>query len=99
MLVVGAGAPESLAWNGHWDWAVLDFGHLWTRRCRNLGQCDSRLYVLNSDVKLHPLLAFISVLGGLQWLGLWGVFIGPVVASCLHALIEIFNTELIFALG
>lgn len=53
-----------------------------------------RTYVLNSDTKLHPLLAFISILGGLQVLGLWGVFIGPIVASCLHALIQIFNHEL-----
>jgi hypothetical protein len=54
-----------------------------------------RAYVLNSDTKLHPLLAFISVLGGLQVLGLWGVFIGPIVASCLHALVQIFNHELV----
>lgn len=53
-----------------------------------------RSYVLNSDVKLHPLLAFISVLGGLQWLGLWGVFVGPVIASCLYALATIVNEEL-----
>ena len=53
-----------------------------------------RTYVLQSDAKLHPLLAFVSVLGGLQVMGLWGVFIGPIVASCLHALIQIFNTEL-----
>jgi predicted PurR-regulated permease PerM len=62
-----------------------------------VGSLDNliRAYVLNSDVKLHPLLAFISVLGGLQWIGLWGVFVGPVIASCLHALIEIFNKELL----
>ncbi|WP_437201094.1 AI-2E family transporter [Planctomicrobium sp. SH664] len=54
-----------------------------------------RTYVLNSNVKLHPLLAFISVLGGIQTMGLWGVFIGPIVASCLHALVKIFNLELI----
>lgn len=53
-----------------------------------------RSYVLNSDVKLHPLLAFISVLGGLQWLGLWGVFVGPVIASCLYAMVTIINEEL-----
>jgi hypothetical protein len=53
-----------------------------------------RTYVLNSDAKLHPLLAFVSVLGGLQSMGLWGVFIGPIIASCLHALVQIFNTEL-----
>lgn len=53
-----------------------------------------RTYVLNTNVKLHPLLAFISVLGGIQALGLWGVFIGPIVASCLYALVKVFNTEL-----
>ncbi len=53
-----------------------------------------RTYVLNSNVKLHPLLAFISVLGGIQALGLWGVFIGPIIACCLYALIKIFNIEL-----
>jgi predicted PurR-regulated permease PerM len=54
-----------------------------------------RTYVLKSDTKLHPLLAFISVMGGLQVLGLWGVFIGPIVASCLHALVRIFNHEIV----
>lgn len=54
-----------------------------------------RTYVLQSNVKLHPLLAFISVLGGVQALGLWGVFVGPIVASCLHALVRIFNSELL----
>jgi predicted PurR-regulated permease PerM len=57
-----------------------------------------RAYVLNTDTKLHPLLALVSVLGGIQTLGLWGVFIGPIVASCLYALVRIFNTEL-FALS
>ncbi|RLS54761.1 MAG: AI-2E family transporter [Planctomycetota bacterium] len=65
-----------------------------------IGMLDNvvRAYVLNSDTKLHPLLAFVSVLGGIQALGLWGVFIGPIVASCLYALVTIFNTEL-FALS
>ena len=53
-----------------------------------------RTWVLKSDTRLHQLLAFVSVLGGLQVMGLWGVFIGPIVACCLHSLIEIFNSEL-----
>lgn len=52
-----------------------------------------RTYVLQSDAHLHPLLAFVSVLGGVQMMGLWGVFIAPIVAAILHALIVIFNTE------
>lgn len=53
-----------------------------------------RTYALNSNTKLHPLLAFVSVLGGIEAMGLWGVFIGPIVACCLHALVKIFNVEL-----
>lgn len=53
-----------------------------------------RAYVLHSNVKLHPLLAFVSVMGGIELMGLWGLFVGPVIASCLHALVKIFNTEL-----
>ncbi len=82
-----------MTYNGDWVWALLlaiyGFGFV--------GMLDNiiRAYVLNSDAKLHPLLAFVSVLGGLQVMGLWGVFIAPVIASCLYALIRIFNEELV----
>lgn len=61
-----------------------------------IGMLDNviRVHVLQTDTKLHPLLAFVSVLGGVHAMGLWGVFIGPIVACCLHALVGIFNTEL-----
>ncbi|QDU40284.1 putative inner membrane protein [Maioricimonas rarisocia] len=78
---------------GHWIQATL----LAIYGAAFVGVLDNvvRTYVLNTDIKLHPLLALISVLGGLQVLGLWGVFIGPIVASCLHALVRIFNHELV----
>ncbi|MEW4526439.1 AI-2E family transporter [Maioricimonas sp. JC845] len=78
---------------GHWIQASL----LAIYGAGFVGVLDNivRTYVLNTDIKLHPLLALISVLGGLQVLGLWGVFIGPIVASCLHALVRIFNHELV----
>jgi len=81
-----------LAWQGHWGQAVF----LTAVGSLLIGTMDNviRTYVLHSDAKLHPLLAFVSVLGGLQLMGLWGVFVGPIVASCLHALVQIFNTEL-----
>lgn len=90
-LVWGVGALW-LGWNGHWWEASLlaIYGAVFVGFLDNV----IRSYVLHSNVKLHPLLAFVSVLGGLQVLGLWGVFIGPIVASCLHALVKIFNTEL-----
>lgn len=77
---------------GHWIQASLltIYGAVFVSFLDNV----VRTYVLNNDTKLHPLLAFISILGGLQVMGLWGVFIGPIVASCLHALVKIFNHEL-----
>ncbi|HUG19290.1 MAG TPA: AI-2E family transporter [Planctomycetaceae bacterium] len=81
-----------LAYSGSWGSAIF----LTLYGIFFIGLLDNgiRTYILHTDVKLHPLLAFISVLGGVQAMGLWGVFIAPIVASCLHALIQIFNTEL-----
>ena len=81
-----------LMWNGHWIQASL----LSVYGIAVVGMLDNavRTYILNTDAKLHPLLALISVLGGLQAMGLWGMFIGPIIASCLHALVKIFNHEL-----
>ncbi len=81
-----------LMWNGHWIQASL----LSAYGIAVVGMLDNavRTYILNTDAKLHPLLALISVLGGLQAMGLWGMFIGPIIASCLHALVKIFNHEL-----
>ncbi|WP_197439630.1 AI-2E family transporter [Calycomorphotria hydatis] len=77
---------------GHWAGAITLalFGMI------VIGTADNfiRAYVLNGAAKLHPLLAFVSVIGGLQALGIWGVFIAPVIASCLYALMKIFNAEL-----
>lgn len=53
-----------------------------------------KAYVLQNDTSLHPLLAFVSVFGAMQVMGLWGIFIGPIVACCLHTLVKIFNAEL-----
>ncbi len=86
----------SLFASGHWIQGLV----LTSYGIVVVGLLDNvvRAYVLNTDTKLHPLLALVSVLGGIQTLGLWGVFIGPIVASCLYALVRIFNTEL-FALS
>lgn len=81
-----------LLYTGYWGQALF----LTLYGAFAIGMLDNfvRTYVLNTNVKLHPLLAFISVLGGVQVMGLWGVFVAPIVASCLHALVQIFNTEL-----
>ncbi len=81
-----------LALQGHW-WAAIGLT-VWGLAV--VGTLDNmvKMYVLQSEADLHPLIAFISVIGALQVMGLWGIFIGPIVASCLFALIQIFNQEL-----
>ena len=53
-----------------------------------------RMYVLNSDAQLHPLLALLSVMGALNVMGLWGIFIGPIIAACFTAALQIANQEI-----
>lgn len=81
-----------LAVQGHWLAAALLT--IWGVAVVGLLDNVVKMYVLKSEADLHPLIAFISVIGALQVMGLWGIFIGPIVASCLFALVKIFNEEL-----
>lgn len=78
--------------NGHWATALA----LGAWGLVVVGLLDNliKMYVLQSEADLHPLIAFVSVVGALQVMGLWGVFIGPIIASCLFALVQMFNQEL-----
>lgn len=53
-----------------------------------------RAYVIGSQAKLHPLVALISVLGAIRLVGLWGIFLGPMLAAFLVALVEIVRRRL-----
>jgi len=81
-----------LALQGHWTAATLLA--IWGAAVVSMIDNGVKMYVLKNDAGLHPLLSFISVIGALQVMGLWGIFIGPIVASCLFAMIQIFNEEL-----
>jgi predicted PurR-regulated permease PerM len=50
--------------------------------------------VLHGRSSIHPLLALLSVLGGVQALGPIGIFVGPMVVAFLYALLNMFNREL-----
>ena len=50
--------------------------------------------VLHGQSKLHPLLALLSVLGGVQALGPVGILVGPMVVSFLQALLNMLHKEL-----
>lgn len=51
-------------------------------------------YVLKGKSNLHPLLALLSVIGGIQVLGPIGIFVGPMVVTFLHALLVMLRTEI-----
>jgi hypothetical protein len=50
--------------------------------------------VLHGQSNIHPLLALLSVLGGIQALGPAGILIGPMVVAFIHALLVMVNREL-----
>jgi predicted PurR-regulated permease PerM len=51
--------------------------------------------VLHGQSKLHPLLALLSVLGGIQALGPIGIVVGPMVVVFLQTLLKIVQRELL----
>jgi len=51
--------------------------------------------VLHGQSQLHPLLALLSVLGGVQTLGPIGIVVGPMVVAMLQTLLSILQRELV----
>jgi predicted PurR-regulated permease PerM len=59
-----------------------------------VGQIDAfvRPYVVSARVKVHPLLVFFALLGGVKAFGVIGIFVGPVVLSVTLATLEMLKT-------
>ncbi|HXF06506.1 MAG TPA: AI-2E family transporter [Blastocatellia bacterium] len=53
-----------------------------------------RPLVIKSRIRLHTLLIFFSILGGVQVFGVIGLIMGPVVLSVALALVEIFRRKI-----
>lgn len=58
-----------------------------------IGTADNLLYpvLVGKDLRLHTLLVFFSVLGGVSAFGVVGLVLGPVVVALAQALIEIWG--------
>ena len=52
-----------------------------------------RVWVLKGIVRMHPLVVFVSILGGIQVLGILGLVVGPVTAAVLFALLRVLRRE------
>ncbi|MDV6029283.1 MAG: AI-2E family transporter [Phycisphaera sp. RhM] len=76
-----------LLFNGHYGSGVglAVYGAVVVASSDNL----VRAYVIGNQAKLHPLVALVTVLGALKLMGLWGIFVGPMVAAFFHALLNI----------
>ncbi|HVA95689.1 MAG TPA: AI-2E family transporter [Candidatus Dormibacteraeota bacterium] len=72
--------------SGHWIKAVI----LLAWGAGVVGQIDAlvRPYIVGAHVKVHTLLVFFSLLGGVEAFGIVGIFIGPVVLSVTMAVLD-----------
>jgi predicted PurR-regulated permease PerM len=53
-----------------------------------------RPWVVSGKVELHPLVLLFFILGGVEAFGFLGLFLGPVIASVLAVLFDMFREEL-----
>ena len=53
-----------------------------------------KTYVIHGQGQLHPLVVFVTMLGALRVIGLWGIFIGPLVAAVFYALLTLLHRHL-----
>jgi predicted PurR-regulated permease PerM len=72
--------------SGHWGKGLILLG--WGAAV--ISQVDSvvRPYVISERAKLHTLLVFFALLGGVKAFGVIGLFVGPVVLSVTLVLLE-----------
>lgn len=78
-------AAVVLAFGGHWVKALILLG--WGIAV--VAQIDAvvRPYIVSGRAKMHNLLIFFALLGGVKAFGFMGIFIGPVIVSITIALL------------
>jgi predicted PurR-regulated permease PerM len=88
-FIVWVPAAIYLAMTGHWTKAVLLV--IWGTLV--IGMIDNflRPKLVGSRTRLHELLIFFAVLGGLSVFGVLGVVLGPVVLAIALALRDVFQ--------
>lgn len=50
--------------------------------------------LIGKNLKMHPLLALLSVIGGIQLFGFLGFLFGPIIMAIFLGLVEIYRTDL-----
>ncbi len=94
---VGVWAPVAiaLAMNGQWAAAIglSVYGFFIISTADNL----IRAHVIGGEASLHPLIALVSVLGAIQLIGLWGIFIGPMIAALFYSIAHLLRRRILAA--
>ena len=49
--------------------------------------------LIGSKAKVHPLLVLFGVLGGIQFFGMIGFLLGPILVAVFVALIDMYRTD------
>jgi predicted PurR-regulated permease PerM len=88
-FLVWVPAAAYLALTGH-PWKAL-FMVLWGTLVIGMADNFLRPKLVGERTKLHELLIFFAVLGGLQVFGVLGIVLGPVVLAITLALVQIFK--------
>ena len=80
----------------HWSWrtALLLTLALWGFCVVSTVDNIIKPLVLHGQSKLHPLLALLSVLGGVGALGPIGIFVGPIAVAFLQAALTMLRVEI-----
>ncbi|MFH1080580.1 MAG: AI-2E family transporter [Pseudomonadota bacterium] len=89
--IIWAPAGVIMLLGGHiWEGvAILTFGILVISLADNL----LRPLLIGNDVAMHPLLIFLSTLGGLVVFGLSGFVMGPIIASLFLAIWDMYDKD------
>jgi predicted PurR-regulated permease PerM len=76
--------------NGHWVKGLILL--IWGAAV--VGQVDVvvRPYVVSARVKVHTLLVFFALLGGVEAFGIVGIFVGPVILSVTLAVLDMLRS-------
>jgi predicted PurR-regulated permease PerM len=87
--IVWIPAAIFLAATGKWGYAI--FLAAWGGGVIGLIDNVLRPRLVGKRARLHELIIFFSVIGGLQVFGVLGLFVGPVVAAIALAMVEVFR--------
>ena len=68
------------------------FVGIWSFSWYILGENLIKPVVVGRRIKLHPLIFFFAMLGGIENFGVWGIILGPVIITLLISLYEAYRT-------